>query len=53
LLHGAAASRLTQLFYEARFSSHALPATAKDEAREALDAISADLDHPASTGATA
>ena len=53
LLHGSAAGQLTQLFYEARFSSHALPASAKDTARDALDAISADLDHPASTGATA
>ena len=43
LLHGAAAGRLTALFYEARFSSHALPATARDEADRALDAISAEL----------
>jgi Domain of unknown function (DUF4129) len=43
LLHGAAAARLTGLFYEARFSSHLLPASAKDDARQALEAISAEL----------
>jgi Domain of unknown function (DUF4129) len=43
LLQGGAAGRLTVLFYEARYSSHALPATARDEAVEALDAISAEL----------
>ncbi len=43
LVRGAAASRLTALFYEARFSTHALPGAARDEARAALDAISADL----------
>jgi hypothetical protein len=43
LLLGGAARRLTALFYEARYSSHALPATARDDALEALDAISAEL----------
>jgi hypothetical protein len=43
LLHGVAAARLTALFYEARYSSHALPATARDEAGRALDTISAEL----------
>jgi hypothetical protein len=43
LLHGTAAGRLTALFYEARYSSHALPATARDEAVRALDAISSEL----------
>ena len=43
LLHGTAAGRLTALFYEARYSSHALPAAARDEAVRALDAISAEL----------
>jgi hypothetical protein len=43
LLRGGAAGRLTELFYEARYSSHALPATARDEAARALDAISAEL----------
>jgi hypothetical protein len=31
------------LFYEARFSSHLLPASVKDDARQALEAISAEL----------
>jgi hypothetical protein len=43
LIHGPAAARLTGLFYEARFSSHALPASVKDDARQALEAISAEL----------
>ncbi|HXZ63435.1 MAG TPA: DUF4129 domain-containing protein [Streptosporangiaceae bacterium] len=43
LLAGTAAGRLTALFYEARYSSHALPAAARDEAVRALDAISAEL----------
>jgi hypothetical protein len=43
LLRGGAAGRLTALFYEARYSSHALPASAREEAAEALDAISAEL----------
>ena len=43
LLHGTAAGRLTALFYEARYSSHALPASARDEAVAALDAISTEL----------
>ena len=43
LLRGPAAGRLTVLFYEARYSTHGLPGTVKDDAREALDAISAEL----------
>ena len=43
LIHGPAAARLTGLFYEARFSSHVLPAFVKDDARQALEAISAEL----------
>jgi hypothetical protein len=43
LVHGAAASRLTTLFYEARYSTHELPRSALDVARQALDEISADL----------
>jgi hypothetical protein len=43
LLHGGAAAQLTALFYEARFSSHALPPAARDQASQALAAISADL----------
>jgi Domain of unknown function (DUF4129) len=45
LLHGGASGRLTVLFYEARYSSHALPASARDEAVRALDEISAELAH--------
>jgi hypothetical protein len=43
LLHGGAAGRLTALFYEARYSSHALPPSARVDAVRALDEISADL----------
>ena len=43
LIHGPAAPNLTALFYEARFSTHRLADGAKDEARQALDAISAEL----------
>jgi hypothetical protein len=43
LIHGSAAGQLTALFYEARFSSHPLADAAKDDARQALDAISAEL----------
>jgi hypothetical protein len=43
LLHGSAAARLTSLFYEARFSTHALPPAAKTSATAALDEISAEL----------
>jgi hypothetical protein len=43
LIRSPAAARLTGLFYEARFSSHLLPAGAKDDARQALEAISAEL----------
>jgi hypothetical protein len=43
LIRGPAAASLTRLFYEARFSSHLLPASAKDDARQALEAISAEL----------
>jgi hypothetical protein len=50
LLRGAAARRLTVLFYEARFSTHDLPDGAKDDARQALDAISAELAGHAASG---
>jgi hypothetical protein len=43
ILQGGAAGRLTALFYEARYSSHALPATARAAAVEALDVIAAEL----------
>ena len=43
LVRGPAAAALTQLFYEARFSTHPLAPDAKGAARQALDAISAEL----------
>jgi hypothetical protein len=43
LIRGRAAGALTGLFYEARFSSRPMPPTAKDSARQALDAISGEL----------
>ncbi len=43
LVHGAAARRLTTLFYEARYSTHPLPPSARDSARQALDELSAEL----------
>jgi hypothetical protein len=44
VLRGTAAGRLTALFYEARYSSHALPPSARDEAAQALDVTSAELE---------
>jgi hypothetical protein len=46
IVHGAAASRLTALFYEARFSSHPLGDDQHRQARQALDEIAASLDQP-------
>ncbi len=43
LLHGDAAGQLTALFYEARFSSHPVPQSARDQALRAIDVISAEL----------
>jgi hypothetical protein len=43
LVHGGAAGRLTALFYEARYSTHPMPPSARESAREALDELSADL----------
>jgi Domain of unknown function (DUF4129) len=43
LTGGGAAATLTALFYEARFSSHPLPADARDEARDALAELAAAL----------
>ena len=48
LLHGTAADQLTLLFYEARYSSHELPARARQDAVRALETISADLQSHAS-----
>jgi hypothetical protein len=50
LLHGSAANQLTLLFYEARYSSHELPAGAREDAERALEAISADLHADAVAG---
>jgi hypothetical protein len=54
LVRGAAAARLTGLFYEARFSSHQLGAEQRDAARQALRDLADDLAEPpagqASTG---
>jgi hypothetical protein len=43
VIRGQAASRLTGLFYEARFSSHPLEPGAKEAASQALDAIAGEL----------
>src|ERR1022692_2204828 len=53
LVRGEAAGRLTALFYEARFSSHPLPASSKTEAQRALSELAASLGTPAAAGATA
>ena len=42
-VRGTAAGKLTGLFYEARFSTHAMSAGQRDAARAALDEISAEL----------
>jgi cytochrome b len=51
LVRGAAAERLTALFYEARFSSHPLARHARDTARQALDELLRLLRSPQSAGA--
>jgi hypothetical protein len=43
LIFGRAAASLTGLFYEARYSTHPVAATARDAARHSLEAISAEL----------
>lgn len=43
VVHGGAASRLTSLFYEARFSSHPLSEGKRDAARAALDQLAEEL----------
>jgi hypothetical protein len=50
LVRGEAAGRLTALFYEARFSSHPLPASSKTEAQRALSELAASLGTPAAIG---
>ena len=51
-MRGTAATRLTALFYEARFSSHPLDDSQRDAAEQALDELAAALAEPgpASTG---
>ncbi len=43
LVHGQAAGQLTALFYEARFSTHPLPASRKATAQDALAALATGL----------
>jgi hypothetical protein len=43
LIRGAAAGRLTGLFYAARFSSHPVPQSSRDQAQQALREMAADL----------
>jgi Domain of unknown function (DUF4129) len=53
LAGGGAAATLTTLFYEARFSTHPLPAGARDAARDALTALAAALADRAARAAAA
>lgn len=53
LVQGAEAGRLTILFYEARFSTHPLPAQRRDEARSALAVLAERLDAAARREAAA
>jgi Domain of unknown function (DUF4129) len=50
LVHGDAAARLTALFYEARFSTHPMPFTKRDEAQQALGELAASLGDPELAG---
>jgi hypothetical protein len=50
LVRGRAAGRLTALFYEARFSSHPLPDSARTAAQRALSELAASLRTPADAG---
>jgi Domain of unknown function (DUF4129) len=51
LVRGAAAGRLTALFYEARFSTHPLEGGQRDAAERALDELAADLAETEAAGA--
>ena len=51
LVRGAPAGRLTALFYEARFSTHPMPAARRDEAEQALADLAASLSAPAGPAA--
>lgn len=46
LVHAAPARRLTALFYEARFSTHPMPMSRRDEAEQALADLAAVLPAP-------
>ena len=46
LIRTDAATRLTALFYEARFSSHPMPPARRDDAQQALNELAASLAEP-------
>ena len=46
LIRTDAATRLTTLFYEARFSSHPMPPARRDDAQQALNELAASLAEP-------
>jgi hypothetical protein len=46
LIRTDAATRLTTLFYEARFSSHPMPPARRDDAQQALNELAASLGEP-------
>ncbi|MEP7023545.1 MAG: DUF4129 domain-containing protein [Actinomycetota bacterium] len=52
LVRGAAAARLTALFYAARFSTHPVPPSSRDQARQALGELAASLTGPTPAGPT-
>ena len=53
LVRAAPAGQLTALFYEARFSTHPMPAVRRDEAEQALADLAANLSDPARIAAPA
>jgi hypothetical protein len=53
LLHGDAPVELTALFYEARFSTHPVPESARARALQAVDTILADLSEARAKGGQA
>jgi hypothetical protein len=53
LVHGGEAGRLTELFYEARFSSHPLAQAKRQEAQQALEALAESLGAKAAAEAAA
>ena len=50
MVSAAPAASLTALFYEARFSTHPMPASRRDAAVRALDELAASLPAPAAVG---